>query len=459
MEHKEEEPYNSSNEDYTDDGDEDSDAYRTGGYHPVHLGDMFAKRYLVVEKLGWGHFSTVWMCRDTSLGNSPCTRKYVALKIQKSATHYRDAAFDEIELLNSVSKASASEAVLKEHGSDFDPPVVMLLDHFEHTGPHGRHVCMVFESLGENLLKVIKNYEYQGMSIPVVQNFTRQILLGLDFLHRHCKIIHTDLKPENVLVAICPPPPPDPVIANGTAKTKKKITKGKKKSAESKSADATTSAEQRKKNKKRAKKKRQRARKTEQQKNATGGSVARRHKAQIPSAEKELEMRMMEEASEPIALKKSATPATVTSDQAAAPCTAPVVPDIAISPLSTRLQQMRMSSDDVDGSDDDSETGHRYMISAATSSHLRPHSSLPWLQDSLLSALNFRLMEECDRRGTLMADILHPSIRGQMQVTAMTADQWVIPAPHLLSTIHMVYTCSFFAFNLCILGDVNTYAL
>jgi len=25
-------------------------------------------------------------------------------------------------------------------------------------------------------------------------------LIGLDFLHRYCKIIHTDLKPENVVV-------------------------------------------------------------------------------------------------------------------------------------------------------------------------------------------------------------------------------------------------------------------
>lgn len=28
------------------------------------LGDVFADRYVVVKKLGWGHFSTVWMARD-----------------------------------------------------------------------------------------------------------------------------------------------------------------------------------------------------------------------------------------------------------------------------------------------------------------------------------------------------------------------------------------------------------
>ena len=30
----------------------------------AQLGDVFADRYVVVKKLGWGHFSTVWMARD-----------------------------------------------------------------------------------------------------------------------------------------------------------------------------------------------------------------------------------------------------------------------------------------------------------------------------------------------------------------------------------------------------------
>jgi serine/threonine-protein kinase SRPK3 len=84
---------------------------------------------------------------------------------------------------------------------------VLLLNQFEHTGPNGRHVCMAFEMLGENLLKVIKRYDYRGIPIPIVKNFVRQMCIGLDFLHRHCSIIHTDLKPENVLIATPPPVP------------------------------------------------------------------------------------------------------------------------------------------------------------------------------------------------------------------------------------------------------------
>ena len=36
----------------------------SGGYHPVEIGDIYNGRYHVIRKLGWGHFSTVWLCRD-----------------------------------------------------------------------------------------------------------------------------------------------------------------------------------------------------------------------------------------------------------------------------------------------------------------------------------------------------------------------------------------------------------
>lgn len=46
--------------------DEGTEDYRRGGYHAVRIGDTFnAGRYVVQSKLGWGHFSTVWLAWDT----------------------------------------------------------------------------------------------------------------------------------------------------------------------------------------------------------------------------------------------------------------------------------------------------------------------------------------------------------------------------------------------------------
>jgi serine/threonine-protein kinase SRPK3 len=169
--------------------EEDSEDYCKGGYHPVHVGETYNNgKYVVVRKLGWGHFSTVWLSRDTATG------KHVALKVVRSAAHYTETAIDEIKLLNKVVQANPNHP-----GRRY---VVSLLDSFEHKGPNGVHVCMVFEVLGENLLGLIKRWNHRGIPMPLVKQITKQVLLGLDYLHRECGIIHTDLKPENVLIEI-----------------------------------------------------------------------------------------------------------------------------------------------------------------------------------------------------------------------------------------------------------------
>lgn len=63
-------------------------------------------------------------------------------------------------------------------------------------------VCMVFEVLGHNLLKFIIRSNYRGMPLECVRTITRQVLQGLQYLHDKCKIIHTDIKPENILVCV-----------------------------------------------------------------------------------------------------------------------------------------------------------------------------------------------------------------------------------------------------------------
>ena len=169
--------------------EEDLEDYCKGGYHPVVIGEKFKDgRYIIVRKLGWGHFSTVWLAYDSF------ESRHVALKVVRSAAHYTDTAIDEIKLLQRINDANHDHP-----GRKF---VVSLLDQFEHKGPNGRHICMVFEVLGENLLGLIKRYRHRGIPVHLVKQITKQVLLGLDYLHRECGIIHTDLKPENVLISV-----------------------------------------------------------------------------------------------------------------------------------------------------------------------------------------------------------------------------------------------------------------
>ena len=198
---------------YTDSNnseDEGLEDYKIEGYHPVHIGEILLERYVIMQKLGYGHFSTAWLALDSKYGN------YVAIKIQKSEERYIWAAYDEVEILQELAKHNFDREWIKSLKEYYknepeklkniekheNSHVVQLLNSFIYHGQNGKHFCMVFEVMGVTLLELIKRYNYRGLPIPLVRVITKQILIGLDFLHRMCNIIHTDLKPENILVCL-----------------------------------------------------------------------------------------------------------------------------------------------------------------------------------------------------------------------------------------------------------------
>ena len=67
--------------------------------------------------------------------------------------------------------------------SDVEDPkrekTVQLLDDFKISGVNGTHVCMVFEVLGHNLLKLIIRSNYQGIPLKNVKVIIKQVYVAL----------------------------------------------------------------------------------------------------------------------------------------------------------------------------------------------------------------------------------------------------------------------------------------
>ncbi|XP_070789607.1 SRSF protein kinase 3-like [Pituophis catenifer annectens] len=158
------------------------------GYYPVKKGETFNGRYHVVQNLGYGYFSTVWLCQDA--GKKRC----VAVKVPKGGENFAEAALDEVMLLRYVNSKRR-----KDRGSDY---IIHLLDDFKMIGENGFHVCLVMELLGPSLQTVLSIRGSQGLPLPFVKKAMRQILQGLHFLHKECRIIHTDIKPDNILLYV-----------------------------------------------------------------------------------------------------------------------------------------------------------------------------------------------------------------------------------------------------------------
>ncbi|XP_071331631.1 SRSF protein kinase 3 [Trachinotus anak] len=169
-------------------GSEDPREYCYGGYHPVQIGDTFNRRYQVVSKLGWGYFSTVWLCLDLRL------HRHVAVKVLKSGAGFTQAGQDELALLRCVN------GPISRHPSS--QRIVRLLDEFKLAGVNGVHMCLALELLGPDLRSWQLCFGNPGLSQLWVKQILTQVLQGLDYLHTQCKIIHTDIKPENILLCL-----------------------------------------------------------------------------------------------------------------------------------------------------------------------------------------------------------------------------------------------------------------
>merc|ERR1712032_736126 len=73
----------------------------------------------------------------------------------------------------------------------------VMYDTFTHDA---RFFCLVFEPLGISLYDFLKKNGFRGFWLQEIQDFAKQSLKALKFLHGQLQMTHTDLKPENILL-------------------------------------------------------------------------------------------------------------------------------------------------------------------------------------------------------------------------------------------------------------------
>ncbi|KAG0026203.1 dual specificity protein kinase kns1 [Podila clonocystis] len=150
------------------------------GHYIVVPNQDLIPRYKILRLLGQGTFGKVVECFDRETGQR------CAIKIIRAVQKYRDASKTEIRVL----------ATMKAYDPENDFKCLHLREWFDHKN----HVCMVFELLGQSIYDWLKDNTFCPFPPNQIQQFAKQLLTSVAFLHR-LRLIHTDLKPENILLA------------------------------------------------------------------------------------------------------------------------------------------------------------------------------------------------------------------------------------------------------------------
>ena len=132
----------------------------------------------------------------------------VALKIAKCLPAYTEAAAVEIAVLQKINEEakalSASNTSLERLA--WASHIVHLRGHTVLTGDNNeKHTAMAFDVCGPNLLMLLKNHRCESIELPIIKTIVRDILKALAFLHDTVRVVHTDIKPENIMLKILDP--------------------------------------------------------------------------------------------------------------------------------------------------------------------------------------------------------------------------------------------------------------
>jgi len=144
-------------------------------------GEILKNKYILIDKIGVGTFSAVWLSLDIT------TLNLYAIKIQHTEDYYdgeKEAIF-----LSKVPKKCDNLTRLIEYFDVKNP-----------LKPEYMNLCMVMDLYIGSVYNLMKRCGYEdGFDVKICNKIIIDVLNGLNTLN-NMGYIHTDIKPENILI-------------------------------------------------------------------------------------------------------------------------------------------------------------------------------------------------------------------------------------------------------------------
>lgn len=147
---------------------------------------LLINKYILIKEIGYGGYSSVW------LAYSIHGRSFCAIKINHPDTE------DSTELELGIGKLTTNFITSKSF-------ISIPFDDFTINNKGLKHYCTVFPLYGGSMLNVIKSHPYtKGLPFMLALHFLKQVLTAMDIIHNKFNVIHTDIRPDNILISDLP---------------------------------------------------------------------------------------------------------------------------------------------------------------------------------------------------------------------------------------------------------------
>ena len=170
--------------------------YKPEQFYPVHIGKTLNSAFKVLGKLGYGAYSTSWLCRNLKcaipkgspglLADPPNRNQdYVTIKVCTLEAARSRRLQRELQFYEHVSSIDS-----KHVGTAFIRP---LFEVFEIGTPAGQHLCFVHPPMH----MTVRELQYKNPSHRLSEPLMKWILLNtfraFSFLHDEAHVVHTGM--------------------------------------------------------------------------------------------------------------------------------------------------------------------------------------------------------------------------------------------------------------------------
>lgn len=190
-------------------------AQKNGGTIPIketmdahssfsEYGQKQVNQYLIKTEIGRGSFGTVHLAEDAETGLSYAIKEFSKTRLKRKYARELKQLNRSFEQTNDGLFLIRNEvAIMKKirHQN-----VVKLHEVLDVVGEDSLYMVMEY-CPGGSLMQLVKETHHEnqnqfqsGLEIDVVRKYFRQLIVGIDYLHRN-EIIHYDIKPDNILLS------------------------------------------------------------------------------------------------------------------------------------------------------------------------------------------------------------------------------------------------------------------